>query len=333
MADVAAAAGVAISTVSRALSNPGRVNAHTRNRVLAAVNTLSYTPNAAARALRLGASQTALIVVPSRSTSPVFTELLAGIDAKMTAAKYRLVMGRMDRATEVGQYLLDTALSGTVDGAFIVSTIVPKVAGRSLADTGIPLVGLMHDLSGSGIPSVLIRDQECAREAANYLIGLGHRRLLYIAGTAGGYHDSQRQQGIIDAFRSARLPVTDITRFQGDYTFESGVRAAHFFLSRKRRPTAVIGCNDEMAIAFMKVASRVGVRIPNDVSVIGFDGIEFANFCEPTLSVIEQPFYEIGFNAAELLLDMMKGKPPPSLQVLHDCRLLARDSTAVVPHR
>jgi LacI family repressor for deo operon, udp, cdd, tsx, nupC, and nupG len=333
MSDVALAAGVAISTVSRALSTPDRVNANTRERILDAVRDLSYTPNATARSLRLGASKTAMVVIPGRSTSPVFTRLLAGIDARMMDEDYRLIMGRMDRAAEVGKYVLETALSGTVDGAFIVSTNVPHIAGRSLTEAGIPLVGLMYDLSESGIPSVLIRDRECAKRAADYLIGLGHQQLLYIAGTSGGYHDAHRHAGIEDAFRKGQLPLESILRFQGDYTFESGVKAARFFLALESRPTAVIGCNDEMAIAFMKVVAGAGVNIPGDVSVMGFDGIEFSDFCEPTLSVIKQPFFEIGMQAAEVLLDLMRGKRPASLKFLHDCELLARDSTARAPRR
>ena len=314
MTDVASAAGVAVSTVSRALNQPGRVSASTRERILEAARNLSYTPNASARSLRLGASQTAMVVVPGRSTSPVFTDLLAGLDATMTSANYRLIMGRMDRASEAGRYLLDTSLSGIVDGAFVVSSNVPHVAEHSLADTGVPLVGLMYDLSESGIPSVLIRDRECAETAANYLIELGHRQLLYIAGTAGGYHDGHRYAGIADAVAKAGLPVESILRFQGNYTFESGVRAAEHFLSLGERPTAVIGCNDEMAIGFMKTVSSAGIRVPVDVSVMGFDGIAFADFCEPTLSVIKQPFFNIGVDAAKILLGLMRGMPPSSLK-------------------
>jgi LacI family repressor for deo operon, udp, cdd, tsx, nupC, and nupG len=328
MTDVASAAGVAVSTVSRALSQPGRVNAQTRERILEAARNLSYIPNATARSLRLGASQTAMVVVPGRSTSPVFTDLLAGLDATMTAANYRLIMGRMDRAAEAGRYILDPSLPGTVDGAFVVSSNVPHVAERSLADAGIPLVGLMYDLSDSGIPSVLIRDRECAEAAAAHLIGLGHRKLLYIAGTAGGYHDARRHAGIVDAFAKAGLPPGDILRFQGDYSFESGVAAARHFLSLADRPTAAIGCNDEMAIGFMKVVRSAGVRVPADISVVGFDGIAFSDFCEPTLTVIKQPFFDIGAHAARLLLALMKGEPLSSLRILHDCELLVRDSTA-----
>jgi LacI family repressor for deo operon, udp, cdd, tsx, nupC, and nupG len=333
MADVASAAGVAVSTVSRALSRPERVNARTRERIIEAARKLSYTPNATARSLRLGASQTVMVVVPGRSTSPVFTELLSGIDAAMTAANYRLIMGRMDRAAEAGRYILDPSLSGSVDGALIVSSNVPQIAERSLADTGIPLVGVMHDLSPAGIPSVLIRDRDCAEAATSYLMGLGHRDLLYIAGTADGYHDALRHRGVIDALAKGGLPASCVRRFQGDYSFESGVEAARYYLSLERRPTAAIGCNDEMAIGFMKVVRSHGVRVPADLSVMGFDGISFSEYCEPTLSVVRQPFFEIGETAAEMLLKLMNGAMPGSLTTFHECELLARDSTARAPGR
>ena len=139
MADVTSAAGVAISTVSRALSNPDRVNERTRERILEAARDLAYIPNAMARNLRRGATQTAMVVVPGRPTSPVVTDLVAGIDEVMSEAGYRLIMGRMDREHEGGRFVLDPSLSGTVDGAFVVSSTVPHFVERSLADTGIPL--------------------------------------------------------------------------------------------------------------------------------------------------------------------------------------------------
>lgn len=333
MADVASAAGVAISTVSRALSNPDRVNERTRERILEAARDLAYIPNAMARNLRRGATQTAMVVVPGRPTSPVFTDLVAGIDEVMSEAGYRLIVGRMERERETGRYILDPSLSGTVDGAFVAYSTVPHFVERSLADSGIPLVGLMFDLSGASIPSVLIDDRHWAREAAGHLIALGHREIVYLAGSADVHHDGLRHDGILEAMAEAGLPPENLRRIAGDTTFDSGVAAARHCLSLERMPTAAIGYSDEMAIGFMKEVRRAGLSVPGDMSVVGFDGIAFSNFCDPTLSVVKQPLHEIGIDAADLMLRLLRGELTPPLRTLHTCRLLPRGSSGPPPQR
>ncbi len=211
MADVAAAAGVAISTVSRALSNPEQVNERTRERIVQAARELSYVPNAMARKLRRGATELTMAAVPHRSNSPALSDLLAGIDETMTAAGYRLILERMDRADAAGRFILDPALSGTVDGVFVVSSKVPQFAHRSPEQTRLPLVGLLFDHSSAGIPSVLVDDRYWAAEAAGRLIALGHRQIAFLAGAADGAHDIVRHAGVLDAMDKAGLPRTSVS--------------------------------------------------------------------------------------------------------------------------
>lgn len=331
MADVAAAAGVAISTVSRALSNPEQVNEATRERIVQAARALSYVPNAMARNLRRGATELAIAAVPGRANSPALSDLLAGVDETMAAAGYRLIREHMDRADEAGRFILDPALSGTVDGVFVVSSKVPQFAHRSPAQMRLPFVGLLFDHSSVGIPSVLIDDRYWAAEAAGRLIALGHRNIAFLAGAADRDHDILRYAGVLDAMDKAGLPRTGVLRIEGDGTLRSGEAAARRCLTLPDRPTAAIGCTDEVAIGFIWALRAAGLAVPGDCSVIGFDGIGFADYCEPILSVVRQPLRDMGHNAAGLMLRRLAGEMPPPIRTLHPCQLLMRASTGPPP--
>ncbi|MFT2214942.1 LacI family DNA-binding transcriptional regulator [Rhizobium giardinii] len=309
MADVARLAGVAISTVSRALANPGRVNEKTRTKIDAAAKQLGYTPNAMARGLRVGKSNIIMIILPGSlhyGASQIIPQVLQSINRSLLQGGHNLMIANLDRDEASERHILDLAFGGTVRGAIILSSKLPEVDGRSLANAGFPIVSMLLDMSDAGFPSVVTNDREAVRDATAELIRLGHRRFLYIAGPEGNYHDVERYGGVVEALHQAGLTAEAVRRSGGnlDYQhgFEIGVQAASDFAGLTEKPTAVIATSDDMAISFVSCVQRTGLRIPEDLSVVSFDGSPVCAFCSPSLSTIEQPVEEMGQAAVALLL-------------------------------
>lgn len=335
MADVARLAGVAISTVSRALANPGRVNEKTRAKIDAAAKQLGYIPNAMARGLRVGKSNIIMIVLPGSlyyGASQIIPQVLQSINKSLIQGGYNLMIANLDRGEASERHILDLAFGGTVRGAIIFSSKLPEVDGRSLASAGLPIVSMLFDMSDTGIPSVVTNDREAVREAAMELIRLGHRRFLYIAGPEGTYHDVERYGGVLEALRAAGLSEEAVSRSGGDLDyqrgFEIGVRAVGDFTRLVARPTAIIATSDDMAISFMSGIARIGLTIPGDLSIVSFDGSPVCEFCSPPLSTIEQPVEEMGQAAvARLLAAIERPDKEPARTVIRS-KLILRESMA-----
>jgi LacI family repressor for deo operon, udp, cdd, tsx, nupC, and nupG len=336
MADVARLAGVAISTVSRALANPGRVNAKTRAKIDAAAKQLGYTPNAMARGLRVGKSSTIMIILPGSlyyGVSQVIPQVLQSINKALLQNGYNLMIANLGRDAESERHILDLAFGGTVRGAIILSSKLPEIDGRSLASAGLPIVSMLLDMSDVGVPSVVTNDREAVRGATTEMIRMGHRRFFYIAGPQGNYHDVERSAGALEALSDAGLPNGALVRSGGnlDYQkgFEIGVQAAADFMAIKDRPTAVIATSDDMAISFVSRIKQNGLSIPEDLSVVSFDGAPVCEFCSPPLSTIEQPFEEMGQIAVARLLDAIgQAETEWGLRVTINSKLILRESMA-----
>jgi DNA-binding LacI/PurR family transcriptional regulator len=351
VSDVARAAGVATSTVSRALTMPGRIAEKTRLKVLAAAEELGYKPNLAARNLRIGAAKTIMIVLPGAlflGASQVVSEVLLGIDEALVKEGYSLLIANLDRLARTEEHIMNIAFGGTIAGSIILSSSVPQVGGRSLKDAGLPIVSALFDLSAQGIPSVVSNDRRAMRQATSHLLGLGHRRFLYVSGPdeqypadpalrlpgpEGNYHEIERFGGLREALADAGLGDAAVSRWPGNFDFESGVAAGrHFLTLGADRPTAVLCCIDDSAIAFMRTVIQAGVRVPADVSVVGFDGSRVGAFTNPGLASMKQFTDRIGLASAKLMLKLIQGaiEEVPALTII-ECELYRRESTAAVP--
>jgi DNA-binding LacI/PurR family transcriptional regulator len=334
MADVARLAGVAISTVSRALANPGRVNDTTRAKIDAAAKKLGYTPNAMARGLRVGKSNTIMIVLPGSlyyGASQIIPQVLQSINASLIGAGYNLMIANLDRGEISERHILDLAYGGTARGAMILSSKLPEVDGRSLANAGLPIVSMLLDMSDSGVSSVVTNDREAVREVTAELVRLGHRRFLYLAGPEGNYHDVERYGGVLEALEAAGLSEDAVVRSGGklDYHkgFEIGVQAANDFAALAVKPTAVIATSDDMAISFISSVQRAGVAIPGELSIVSFDGSPVCEFSSPPLTTIEQPVEEMGQAAVAILLDAVnRSGNSPVVRTVVRSKLILRES-------
>ncbi len=334
MADVARLAGVATSTVSRALANPGRVNEKTRARIAAAAEQLGYTPNAAARNLRVGKSNVIMIILPGSlhyGASQIIPQVLDAVNRTLIRNGYNLMIANLDRDESSERHILDLAFGGTVRGALILSSQLPVVANRSLAEAGLPIVSLLLDMSDTAVPSIVTNDRQAVREVARELLALGHRRFFYIAGPTGNYHDIERYAGLVEALQEAGLSEEYVTRSGGElsfqFGFETGLRAAEEFSTLTEKPTAVVATSDDMAISFMSRVQKMGWRVPEDLSIVSFDGSPVCEYCAPPLSTIEQPMEALGETAAELLIRWMADiERPEESRIVIPSRIIRRES-------
>ncbi len=257
IADVAAVAGVSIATVSRALANPGRVNAATRERVLEVVRRLGYTPNLAGRRLRAARSMMVLVVVPTFIT-PFFSELLLGVDQALSARGYGLLVGNLHGGVDKEEHLIDLVFAGGADGVVLLNGRVLHKGVRSLGHSGVPMVAVSVPPSAD-VPQVLVGEREAAAAVAEHLLALGHRRFGYVTGPEGSYIERERWAGYSEALAGAGIRVDTIARYPGSFHVASGVQAARRFLAEPERPSAVFAVSDMMAIAFMRTVHAAGL--------------------------------------------------------------------------
>ncbi len=307
--DVAALAGVSTATVSRALSSPGLVAVDTRERVLEAVRSSGYIPNVAARSLRAARTKLVLVVFPTRITA-FFSELLIGIDDALSAEGYGLIAGSLQARPERETQLVHLVAAKQVDGVILLNGQMIGSDTLRIDQLDVPIVAV--GVPGENdIPAVLIGDREGASAVARHLLELGHRTFGYVSGP-DGYVDTQRWTGFAMTLAEAGIASSEISRYPGNFTGSSGVKAGKLFVESGKRPTAVFAISDMMAIGFMKALRAADISVPGDVSIVGFDGIEFTGYCEPELTTVRQPSEQMGFEAARLLIRLVDRETIPA---------------------
>jgi LacI family repressor for deo operon, udp, cdd, tsx, nupC, and nupG len=184
------------------------------------------------------------------------------------------------------------------------------------------------------IPNVVVQDREASRRAVEYLARLGHRKFGYISGTPGSIIESERFGGFLEGIAAAGLGQDEFVRWEGPFVFSTGVAAAESYLQMSERPTGIFAACDESAIGFIKRVRSERVRVPQDVSVIGFDGIELSDYTEPTLTTFRQPLHELGRAGADILMKLIrKEMKPGDWNVRLPLELLERDTTGPVLHK
>ena len=327
--DVALRAGVSTATVSRALAAPDRVRQALRDRVEAAVRTLGYTPNLAARTLRAGASRMILIDAPHRIGGSFFAGLLTSLDEAFTARGYTCIVGSTEQSDEKARRLIELAYARQIDGAVVLTGLATRIDGRSLVEANVPIVSICAELIGGGAPCVTVDDERWAMRQVEFLAALGHKSLLYVGGSEGGYNEVRRRRGFKRGARAAGIATRHLAFAQGDYSLGSGVDAARAYAAVFPRATGVVCASDDMALGFMGFAAAAGLKCPDDYSIIGFDGIDYGRNWTPTLATIAQPSGEMGRVGADLMLRALAGDPaPPDTKITIECSLLPGGSTA-----
>jgi LacI family transcriptional regulator len=325
--DVAAQAGVSVATVSKVINGRYGVAPATLERVQAVIDELGYESSLVARSLRSRRTNVLGIVVAD--IEPFSAELLKGAGAAIRERGYELIVysgsghGK-DHSGWERRYI--SRLGGTLtDGIILVTPTVVDV------DDGTPVVAVDPHTGPSSLPSVHSDNLAGAITATGHLLELGHRRIGFLAGRPDLESARQREQGYRQALSEAGIAVDpDLIRV-GDYELEMSQEPARQLLTLADRPTAVFAANDLSAMQTMHVARTLGLRVPGDVSVVGFDNIPESALIEPPLTTIDQSIQEMGRRAVELLIDVIDGATGRVRQVTLPTRLVVRQSTGVPP--
>lgn len=326
--DIARRARVSHSTVSRALRGHGAIPPRTADRIKRLALRMGYVPSAAARSLKTSQSH-ALGVVVTNIADPFLSEVVRGIEDVVLQAGYSLFLAASQPAGDREHSVLRALAEHRIDGAIICSSRVGPADLAGLEKFGVPLVLVNNDVPGDFAHSISHDDVGGGRLVTRHLIELGHRRIVYLA-KAAGRASADRFAGYAAEMAAHGLPTRPAWRLVApDGRPESGRLAAEAYLALAPRPTALFCFNDLLALGALQRLKQAGLRVPADVSVAGFDDVFVAEFADPPLTTFVQPKHQLGRDAAELLLALLKGVAPdrPRVKTIRG-ELCVRASTA-----
>jgi LacI family transcriptional regulator len=309
--DIARKAGVSASTVSRVLNGSKHVAEKKRALVMAAIDQEGYRPNLVARGLVRGRSMTIGVVIQDIS-SPFFARMVSGIEQGLDGSEYQPMFASTHWRSESqasDAQPLQLLLERRVDGLIVLASSISDDELRAAA-TRVPLVVVARSVPGIEEQCITIDNQRSAHHATRYLLGLGHTRIAHIAGTPGHPDAIDRHIGYRDALLERGLPVEQCFIVAGDFTEESGVMAVEQLLARGERFSAVFAANDQMAYGAMLGLYDHGIRIPTDISLVGFDDQFLSAYTLPPLTTVRQPSTEMGRAAAKGLRRLLRDEPP-----------------------
>lgn len=328
--DVAREANVGIGTVSRVVNNSPRVKPATRARVQAAVEKLQYKPDPIARSMISKRTNSLGVIVPF-FTRPFFMELLRGVEIVSARLEHELILYNVETNVQRDHYFSELPMRRKVDGLLIVSLTPDDTVSQRLKDAGLPVV--LIDAYSSLFTSLVVNNVEGAYEAVKFLIEKGHQRIGFINGLIEGNFKfnqaNDRLIGLHRAFGEAGLLFEPELVLTSEWSRMGGKQAALQLLSQQKRPTAIFAASDMQAVGVLEAAKELGILVPEQLSVIGFDGIEVSELLE--LSTIYQPVQAMGEQGAALLVELIDNPAKIPELIRFDTKLLERHTTGPVP--
>jgi LacI family transcriptional regulator len=322
--DIAAEAGVSYATVSRVVNNHTYVKLETRERVLQAMSRLGYVVNRQARSLAGGKSQVIGLLVP-HLCSGYIGEIIRGIDAEVGLAGYDLVLYTTNRPEAESTFIAKLA-QGMIDGLLLVLPRNPAAFLETLRQRQFPFVLIDHQGIDDQDPAVRATNWQGAFNATEYLIKLGHKRIGFITGAMNLGCARDRLAGYQAALKIHHTPFDQGLVYEGDFYQPNGYTGAKRLLENPVRPTAIFASNDVMAMGVMEAVREHGLRVPQDVSVMGFDDIPQAAQLHPALTTVRQPLEQMGRVATQMLLDLLSHPDAQQKRVELPTELIIRDS-------
>lgn len=294
-------AGVSIATVSRTFSTPQKVNPATRESVLKAATELNYRPNGLARGLRVKRAFVLVVLVPDIS-NPFFSRVIRGIEKQAQKRGYSILLGNTGGERERELFYASLVNSSQADGIIQLSASYPLED----ASPTVPIVNICECLDTHDVAKIKLDNEAAAKALTSFLIGFGHSRIAVIKGPESSPLTTERLNGFRDALAAAGLTPNPELEVAGDFTVRSGAAAIDQILAQATPPSAIFCQNDEMALGAMKRLKECGFRIPDDVSVAGFDNIRFSEYCDPPLTTVSQPADSFGEEAVDLLCNIIE---------------------------
>lgn len=323
--DVAREANVSYSTVSRVLNNVSYVKADKRQRVLEAIERLGYIANVPARGLVGGRTQLIGMIVHDLVVSYI-EEIVRGIDEELASTDYNLILFTTHRQPTKEIRYVRMMTQGLVDGMLLLLPLSPDSYTRSLAEEHFPYVVIDHHGFDDFSLTVTATNWQGAFDATTYLIGLGHRRIGFIAGNPALSSAGERLEGYKAALAAYDIPFQAELVETGYFRYANGLQAAQTLLALEQPPTAIFATNDHSALGAIEAIRSRGLSIPEDISVIGFDDVPEAQHLIPSLTTVRQPLGQMGQVAVKMLLQQIKDQSPPPQRVTLATQLVIRDS-------
>ena len=320
--DVAQRANVSISTVSRVLNGKVDVASETQDRILSVIDDLGYTTNLAARSMRSQKNNLVGLIMPDIAY-PFAVEVMKGVNRAIAESEFDLLVyttgdvRKSGRASHEEKYV-SLLTNSIADGVIIAA----PVASEFITDA--PIVSIDPVVSNPDYPAVHATNYQGALEAMAYLLGLGHRRIGYISGRAELESSSRRLKGYREALEKAGIEVDEQLIALGDYTLETGAAGTRQLLALAQPPTAIFASNDQMAMGVFQVAEERGLRIPEDLSVIGFDNITESKYMG--LTTVDQFISRMGYVATQMLIQIINGVPLEERTYRMQTQLVIRSS-------
>ncbi len=327
--DVARASGVSVSTVSRVLNDKDDVAEATYSRVQSVISELGYTSSLAAKSMRSRQTNVIGLIVPTLD-DPFTVEVMKGVNRAIVQENYDLIVFtsgdfRSESSAQKESNYVSLLNHSITDGVII---LVPSATNFA---TNAPVVAVDPNNESPDCPAVIATNRDGALAAMHYLIGLGHSRIGFVGGRSALQSSIRRLQGYVDGLQMAGIFVDPALIQEGDFTRDVGYRCGHKLLSLAQPPTAIFAANDQSAFGVIKAAQELGLKIPDDLSVVGFDNVPEAAYALPGgLTTVDQSLREMGSIATEMLVRLIKGEAladsihriPTQLIVRGSCRAL-----------
>lgn len=331
--ELAKSLGVSTASVSRALSKPDRVSKKMRERVLAAAKEAGYTLNQTAASLRTSKTYSIIAIIPDISDTFV-SGVIRALERAAAQHGYSVLLGDTEGLRERELVYGDMVRSKKVDGIICFSHRLP-FSDELLHNDRIPMPPIVTSCefpanNSVSVPSVTIDNVAAAKEATEHLISLGHKDIAVITGDMATPSSKQRLEGYKKALAEAGISFQPSMIFEGAYTLEAGKSCTRELLTAKKRPSAIFCMCDEIALGCYSILQEKGFKVPDDISIVGFDDIRFANYFSPALTTVAQPVEDIGRCCVEVLLKTINNQIQETTEIVLPHKLVVRDSTRII---
>jgi DNA-binding LacI/PurR family transcriptional regulator len=329
MRQIAERAEVSIGTVSHVINDTAKVREKLRQRVLDAIRSLGYQPSQLARGLRRNQTNIVVVIMPD-ITNPFFPAVVRGVEDVAYKHSLHLVLCNTDNDPQKESSYLNELRSYRPAGWLVIPATDSQMAAqlKSTAVSGTPVVCVDREPPGWKGDVVLVANEAGAHSATCHLLRMGHRRLAVITGPLHLTNAVERLTGFKRALAEAKVPIEPEYIQEAQFNRQSGYEAAMRLLRMLPRPTAIFACNDLMAMGVLLAARELGVHCPEQLSIVGFDDLDFAEFTAPALTSVHQPGYQLGTTAARLLLERINGSQKSPQRIVLPSELKLRHSVA-----
>ena len=324
--DVAKMANVSIKTVSRVINNSPEVAEDTKNKVLNIIKKLNYRPSELARSLATKRSKV-LGVIISDITNPFYAELVRGIDDFASSKGYHIIISNTDGIRKKEIECLDTLLKRRVDGIIFTYARLKSEEILDLFSNGFPIILVNRTISGLNSNYIIANDRLGAKLATKHLVELGHVRIGLVSGKKDQTGGMWRTEGYLEILKTYNIKIDNNLIKEGNWTQDSGFKLTKELINLKERPTAIFYENDLMAFGGLNYIHSIGLKVPNDISVVGFDDIIFSSLECVGLTTIRVPKYQIGYLAAKNLISIIEKGIIKKRKKVFDLELIVRNTT------